>query len=89
MDEIIAGIAVVVVTVPTWVLPRFIGRLATSPAFFLIFGALQLAVAVAGYALSYYNGWDWWAPSLIAFLGAYDIWRGLKVRGPAQGMKAG
>ena len=45
MDEIIAGIAVVVVTVPTWVLPRFIGRLATSPAFFLIFGALQLAVA--------------------------------------------
>ena len=58
--------------------------------FFRIFGALQLAVAVAGYALSYYNGWDWWAPSLLSrSLGAYDIWRGLKVRGPAQGMKAG
>ena len=31
--------------------------------------------AVGGYAL-----WNWWAPSLIAFLGAYDIWRDLKVR---------
>ena len=69
MDEIVAGIAVVVVTVPTWVLPRFIGRLATSPAFFLIFGALQLAAAVAGYALSYYNGWDWWALNRSGFAG--------------------
>ena len=41
MAEIITGIAVVVVSLTPWFLPHFIGRLALSPAFFLIFGALQ------------------------------------------------
>ena len=72
MAEIITGIAAVVVTLTPLFLPHFIGRLALSPAFFLIFGAPQLALAVGGY-----RAWNWWAPSLIAFLGAYDIWRDL------------
>jgi NO-binding membrane sensor protein with MHYT domain len=76
MDELVADIVVVVVVCTPWVLPHFVGRLAKSPAFFLTFGALQLALAVGGYAL----GWSRWTTSFIAILGAYDIWRSFKVR---------
>ncbi len=75
MAEIITGIAAVVVTLTPLFLPHFIGRLALSPAFFLIFGAPQLALAVGGYrAVELVGSFAYRVPL------AYDIWRDLKVR---------